>query len=128
MINQFAPYDLSQRLKTLGFSEGCFARYRRGKFQSNTLCRLIDYNTQPIVQGDISAPLIQQAFDFLDTLIDVDYYWKKLDSNPNLKGFWRITSEYDMISIRNAEVDKNTAKLKCLEVLIGITEDKINGK
>lgn len=64
MEDQFVPYELALKLKQLGFNASCLARYRRGKFQSNTLCRLIDYNSNPIVMGDISAPLWQQVFDW----------------------------------------------------------------
>lgn len=64
MENQFVPYELAVKLKELGFNEPCFARFRRGIFQLNVLGKPHKYNSNEVVEGDISAPLWQQAFDW----------------------------------------------------------------
>lgn len=65
MEKQFVPYELSVKLKELGFDESCFARFRKGQFQLNTLGKAIEHNSQQIVSGDVSAPLWQQVGSFL---------------------------------------------------------------
>ena len=83
MEDQFVPYELALELKKLGiddkgkfnpkvgFNEPCFARYRRGRFQLNTLGKPHRYNSDEIVKGDVSAPLWQQAFKFIQSKVDL---------------------------------------------------------
>lgn len=67
-LEKFVPYTHAVLLKVLGFNEPTFARYRRKTFQFQTLGKPYDYNSSPIVDGDISAPMWGDVLDwFLKT-------------------------------------------------------------
>lgn len=126
MENLFVPYELALNIKELGFNEGCLGRYRRQRFQSNTLCRLIDYNTTPVVPGDISAPLYQQAFDFFRVKYgihsSIEYLTREKETpygyfiDYELKGEHIIDDGCDFKKYEEA-------RLACLTKLIQIVND-----
>lgn len=59
--SQFTPYNLSLKLKELGFDEECFGFYNNA--DGNVWIKhLIPDDIKEIYTGDISAPLYQQAF------------------------------------------------------------------
>lgn len=65
MNKNFLSFELSKKLKELGFNELCFGKFiKKGKFQMSTLGGGFNYNDG--AYGNItSAPLFSQAFDFL---------------------------------------------------------------
>lgn len=113
MKNQFVPYELAVKLKELGFYETCFARHRKGKFEFQTLGKPYDYNSNPIVDGDISAPLWQQAFDWFREEGVISW----IDRNDNT---FRYNIEFSNGSILGLQgfVTYEEARLACLEKLI----------
>ena len=67
MKHLFLPYELALMLKEKGFDELCLGRYRDKQFQLYTVIKQHCYNSDPICNKDISAPLYQQVIDFLET-------------------------------------------------------------
>lgn len=64
MVKNFVPFELSVKLKELGFKEECFARW----FKVGEEKPIFLYNTVPSSEnGDIItiAPLWQQAYQYL---------------------------------------------------------------
>jgi len=113
MKNQFVPYELAVKLKELGFDDPCFARFRKGEFQLNTLGKAIEHNSQQIVIGDVSAPLWQQAFDWFREEGVISW----IDRNDNT---FRYNIEFSNGSILGLQgfVTYEEARLACLEKLI----------
>lgn len=87
MKNLFVPYDLSVRLKDIGFNEPCFAMWTQGlsefEWGSSMLPRIFSskftlndtqscgaYINNPDAAFGIAAPTYEQAFSFLIPLQD----------------------------------------------------------
>jgi len=69
MQREFVSYDIALKLKDLGFNETCFAIYENGKFLLRY--KAVNSRLKPKIklsrtaQLCITAPLYQQAFEFL---------------------------------------------------------------
>ena len=74
MKEQFVTFEIAAALRELGFDGECFARFRKGSFQLNTLGTPFKQNSKPAVQGDIAAPLWQQVFEFFRNVYRLDGY------------------------------------------------------
>lgn len=132
MKEQFVPYEISLKLKELGFNEECFAYYR-----NRELYRWIIYecqffrdqtywlNSNCEINENCGAPLWQQAFEWfrinhkLDSYCRVneesnDYYWRiiKLYEDHKIKTYSAFTYSYEL------------AKIECLKKLIEIISEK----
>lgn len=62
MENQFVTYKIAKKLKELGFSEKCFAKYLRGELVYNGINNLTF--GEPLSEIHL-APLWQQVIDWL---------------------------------------------------------------
>lgn len=128
MKEQFLPYEESLTLKKLGFKEDCLARHRKKQFQFYVAIGPYDYNTRPISETDISAPLYQQAFKwFRDTHklngqiayceygIKSENSWSFTLDNPTGEQFWEGKFK-----------SYEAAELSCIRKLIKIVKDDNN--
>jgi hypothetical protein len=142
MKNEFAPYELALRMKTLGFDEPCFGFYKLGNINIyyGTILQGQNHkfrnNTQLNFYGDlkekISAPTYSQAFR---------WFREKYDLYPSINIYndkWlcliksTVQSEievsgYIVATINNGHPTFETyeeAELACLEKLIEIVESK----
>lgn len=71
MKTQFVTYDQAIILKELGFDEPVVARYINKQFSMNSLGNWWKHNSNELgakAKSFTSAPLYQQALDFLNTL------------------------------------------------------------
>jgi hypothetical protein len=132
MEKEFILYEQALDLKKLGFDEEGFGRFRKGKFQLNTLGKPHKYNSNPIVPGDVVAPTYSQVFRwFRDNYnlfceINIDetmepkfaYTIKEYESTQFFEGFKEdILSEYLYYKYEEAE-------LECLKKLIEIVKNE----
>lgn len=93
MKSQFIPYEQALKLKELGFDEECFGLYNPifhlDFYSKNYNINLIT-DTKQIV---CSAPLWQQAFDWLCKKID--FYENNLSIDYSSNGWTLCIHEYD---------------------------------
>lgn len=71
--SQFVPYELSLKLKELGFDEPCLAFYTQNAYGS--FAQKLQYFVEPVdgINSDhvfVAAPLWQQAARFLNSISD----------------------------------------------------------
>src|SRR5690606_25333382 len=125
IYNQFVPYNLSVKLKELGFDEPCLHYFN--KQENNQLWQDLDsgYYRNSIVSegnllwgdtydnGNVSAPLWQQAFDWFRKEGVISW----IDRNDNT---FRYNIEFSNGSILGLQgfVTYEEARLACLEKLI----------
>ncbi len=140
IASQFVPYELSLKLKNIGFDEKCFGGYIRLSNEDFELAfykdRLINFNKESNIY--VSAPLWQQAFDWfrvkgINSWITYDYpfdmevigsykvsYYSEIDkSHGVLMNYSKDTSRYTGIKSFNTY---HEARQACLEKLIEIVE------
>lgn len=70
MEKQFVPYNLSLKLMELNFGENCMAYYFKGGKINNYFNKYYNNKKLPCTQPfqfDCTAPLWQQAFDWIFT-------------------------------------------------------------
>lgn len=142
MKEQFVPYELSLKLKELGFNEPCFATYRNEACTGSPFEYNLDYHTK--VQFDnnlcpknseyindwISAPTYQQAFDFFREKCNIQT-WISSKTNedgsvifiPHGRRIPDITKKGLIVDIIEYSTHKTyqDAVLTCLKKLIEIT-------
>ena len=129
MEKEFVSYDLSVKLKELGFNEPCLAYWDNHKLfiiDRNSERIQKNSNYKDIFEGIISAPLYQQAFRWFrekykgvyEIIRKEDYNclefmgWIYIDDKKiNINSYWRPLSYEE-------------AELACLEKLIEIIEQK----
>lgn len=115
MNKQFVPFELSVKLKELGFDEPCF-----GGWDNNR-----KWNYHPDSDIEVDAPLWQQAFDWFREKHGFDLLWKPMS-------FAGVTQYYD-IEIHHPKYvwDKppkvtgktyEEVRLACLKKLIELTK------
>lgn len=104
MENQFIPYELSLKIKELGFDEPCLAWYHPNMY--------LVYSITKDKDSIVNAPLWQQALDFLLVKLNRVYIHYHRDQsgriNHGVTGF--------ITSFSNKE--------ECLEKLIEIVKNK----
>ena len=83
MKHLFLPYELALMLKEKGFNEPCLGRYRDKKFQLYSVIKEHCYNSDPISNKDISAPLYQQVIDWFREKhnIMIEVHWQEGTQN-----------------------------------------------
>lgn len=86
MKHLFVPYELALILKEKGFDEPCLGRYRDKKFQLYSVIKEHCYNSDPISNKDISAPLYQQV---------IDWFYNKHRIFVEADGYIIDSGEYD---------------------------------
>jgi hypothetical protein len=115
MEKEFIPYEQALALKELGFDEPCFGYYVDGRFIKN----LLDISNKDcdLVDNQCSAPLYQQAFRWLLTLVNKD----KLFSNK-----WTISynEDYYSLFLGGCNMGVFEEELECLKKLIEIVKQK----
>lgn len=130
MEKQFAPYELSVKLKELGFNEECFGYYNaKGSIRYSGQIEPLGLDTEEM-SNDIlnskycSAPLWQQAFDFFRekgypswVYESSNRYWYKI-----VDKYWWHGNTYD-----DKVLTYESARLACLEKLIELTTPSIRG-
>ena len=126
MKNEFAPYELALRMKSLGFDEPCFGHYSNGELVYSS------HTNNNMQRFRYSAPLYQQAFR---------WFREKYDLYPSINIYndkWlcviksTVQSEievsgYIVATINNGHPTFETyeeAELECLKKLIDIIESK----
>jgi hypothetical protein len=111
MDNLFIPYELTVKLKELGFTKfESFKYYSNNKGVVNLCIARI---------GTLPAPLYQQAFDWFREVYNLDAtirkvdlkdrsYWsiKKIETEDKIKGYASFTTSYEK------------AKIECIKKLI----------
>lgn len=119
--DQFLPYDLALKLKDLGFDDLCLAGFLIA--DDGQFCLFGMDTSHPIIEFAVNdedflkTPLWQQAFSFMDKVLDLNY-------SVSEKGLWKVSDRYDRINISKKEIDINTARFKCLEQLLKIAETR----
>jgi hypothetical protein len=120
MKNEFAPYELALRMKSLGFDEPCFGHYSNGELVYSS------HTNNNMQRFRYSAPLYQQAFRWfrekynLICRVSVTSYGCTLDEQ---EFYCVITSKYGTASYEIFNTYEE-AELDCLEKLIEIVKSK----
>lgn len=116
MEEEFVPYELAVKLKELGFDKECFGGYIRlsnGDFElAFYKDRLINFNKESNIY--VSAPLWQQAFDFMLNLL------------PELQ-LLQDRKSFDVKYFSDSEVKYLVFKgdrINCLEAMIEFLQKK----
>lgn len=108
MEKQFCTYKVSAELKEVGFDEECIALYTTdnyggsvdkpalisvgGKWGSSVSCQSINYSDCRLEHNELTAPLWQQAFDWLFENHGVLIYPYL---SPDKELFWVMKSDYE---------------------------------
>lgn len=146
MENLFIPYNLSLKLKELGFDEKCFTTFtpsHLGNYLANPFNRDLKelkelqmsftlhhlpnstwINNRDCFNDAISAPLWEQAFEWFDSKFELSSH-TDLKSKNNLGNnyYYKIVNHSDIIDdsttiiVENFET-KLEAKIACLKHLI----------
>lgn len=66
MEEQFVPYELSVKLKILGFDDECFAHYENSNFKMYRIDKFGEVVQNMDGIEIVKAPLWQQAFDWFE--------------------------------------------------------------
>jgi hypothetical protein len=121
MTQEFVPFELAVKLKTLGFNEPCLAGY-------STSSENLEYYSRPLITKDsftVDVPLYQQAFRWfrekykLSVLIHdcLDDYIGEIVE-------WTIAEDKVIHEVYNRIDTYEETELACLEKLIEIVENK----
>jgi hypothetical protein len=123
MEKEFVSYDLSVKLKELGFNEPCLAYWDNHKLfiiDRNSERIQKNSNYKDIFEGIISAPLFQQAFRWFREIKEVEYQITYVGAKGRYNAFVE-----DYFYDNNGDLKEFTykeAELACLEKLIEIIE------
>ena len=117
--SQFVPYDLSLKLKELGFNEECFGFYddKYNKDNGLYLNSILNADGRYIYT---KAPLWQQAFNFIREKYDIQCWLH--DGGMIGKTFIKITGyKHDKFYFSSSEpMEYEKAQQECLKELIKI--------
>jgi hypothetical protein len=133
---EFVPYNLSVKLKELGFNEPCFGFYQKEYVETiptmvddDEQYRLTGYRTcknSEIPEHYISAPTFSQAFRwFRENKLADGSVCRHGKADGSYSYRWDIVYEYGVYEERHFKQDYKTheeAELVCLEKLIEITK------
>jgi hypothetical protein len=136
MEKEFVPYDLSLRMKALGYDEPCFGFYCEGRFH------LLYPNSYKDIPEDfyreVDAPTFSQAFRWFREKHNLDgetCRYNLTHSEAKILGLNKKEVPHFYIVIINGEdfpeldkmvyyASKEEAELACLKELIEIVEQK----
>jgi hypothetical protein len=133
MEKEFVPYDLSLRMKQLGFDEPCFGWYLPEIVDKGNAASVIlgSYLTKwNKFEDRLSAPLYQQAFRWFREEHNLFILMQVGQHNGEYQTFYFNVIEYGVNkykSLFRSETSKYTheeAQLACLRKLIEIVEEK----
>ena len=141
MNDQFIPYELALQLKGLGYNEislFCYdIAYEGNPSLSHCPHLLLNNQLEGFENEPISAPLWQQAFDWLDKEFGLFVSFGKIDNTRNFYYDFMIIdsknrdyNDEDLIDSASRILDKgkyNTyeeARLECLKKLIEIITEQ----
>ena len=124
MEKEFIPYEQALALKELGFDEKCLGWYLPEIVDKGNIASVIlgSYMTKWNKFGDrLSAPLYQQAFRWLLTLVNKDKHF----SNK-----WTISynEDYYSLFLGGCNMGVFEEELECLKKLIKIVKKYRYGK
>ena len=131
---EFVPYELSLRLKELGFDEPCLTWWHKKEFVYPYWEREFGYNYESGITKDcVLSPLFQQTFRWFREKYDL---WQCIQKYPTSENPNRCYYELKGDNI-NADKDESPnsymsgwfdsyeeAELSCLEKLIELVEQK----
>lgn len=121
MIKEFVPYELSLKLKNIGFDEECFGMFTEDKDFPHLVYGdgLYSKITMHFLKEECLAPLYSQAFDWcLDKLKLVESYAIIIDSDS----YSLVIMDYYHNDIKENLTQLST-KEECLEKLIELVEN-----
>jgi hypothetical protein len=118
----FVTYDIARLLRGLGFDYPCIARFSFKQFQMNSLGNWYDHNSGIIHIHYTSAPLWQQAIDFMEEKYNIhislfpSYSSSKYKENGNgITGYFAKTFDWKNGESENFKYD---SKKKAMEGII----------
>jgi hypothetical protein len=128
-MNEFANYEISLRMKKLGFDEPCLAVYRGGSLYGSgtSVSRYYDEGHWELEKnsnygGDIeqwvSAPTWQSAFAWFRNKYGVHIYPTKFDENK----WWVSWGSWTSSVFDSFE----EAQISCLKKLLEISEETLD--
>lgn len=135
MEKEFVPYDLSLRMKSIGFDEGCFGYYESGdrnlviNFNNFPLSKeqkkrsglyLINNSNSSLPQWAVSAPTWQQAFRWFREYHNL---FGHIEVEGDNSFYWHIRNPEQFISSQKSD-SYGESELHCLGELIEIGEQK----
>jgi hypothetical protein len=132
MEKEFLTYNLSLRMKQLGFDEPCFGEWQNLKIGKNLVVdeedRIYDVS---VLSADIKAPLYQQAFrwfrekyGYLHHITYFDPVKAQIPGKADYQGLVLFPHQ-DVYKLAKISYDTyEEAELACLEKLIEIAELK----
>jgi hypothetical protein len=129
--DKFVPYDLSLRLKNLGFDEPCFATYFTiGAWQIDCTEGALNLNNNKPTEYSILAPLWQDAFDWLDekfNMYPLIYTIYPTKDNPNKFYTYGITTLNDELLVDANEIFGDLLE-QCYQNIQGnyVNQEKLN--
>jgi hypothetical protein len=117
MEKEFIPYEQALALKELGFDEKCFNYYGKNNKLPKQLDCMLGLRHHSINKEFVLAPLYQQAFRWLLTLVNKD----KLFSNK-----WTISynEDYYSLFLGGCNMGVFEEELECFKKLIEIVKQK----
>lgn len=125
MKEQFVTYEIALKLKELGFNEPCIAYYvvNKDKFIYN-INKVLNYSTGKgnfLGEKCYSAPLWQQATDFVFKKLEFYYPTLYLELYSDYSGYWLARRDIYQGSVlcEKLEVEFNDKKdmiLKAIEL------------
>ena len=118
MEKEFVPYELSVKLKALGFDEPCFGLYAP---PSKTV--FLHHYGLLSAKEQILAPLYQQAFRWFREKYGMYSHIKTSGKISVLEFTWVSNGKYGFFS-KNGFETYEEAELACLDKLIEIVETK----
>lgn len=142
MKKQFIPYELALKLKELGFNEACFYYFNKSK--NNQLWQDIEggYYRNSVISvgnllwgetfdnGNISAPLWQQAFEFFREKYNLDSYVRQITKNNfKFEINYIFQNDSDEENLKQKHYEDNDcisildANIKCVKKLIEIIKN-----
>jgi hypothetical protein len=114
MKKEFVLYNLSLRMKQLGFDEPCLSGY-------STSSENLEHYSRPLVTKDsftVDAPTYSQAFRWFREKYDL---FGHIEVESNNSFYWHIRNPEQFISSQKSNTYEE-AELACIMALINIVE------
>jgi len=117
--NQFFPYEISKKLKELGFNESCLAKYTKGELFWHPISGSTIENS--FLSRSVAAPLWQQCLDYLRTekgiYIYINPFNEVLNHRKAILFKWAILNHSVAKEFSTFEVAREQSILKALELI-----------
>ena len=125
MEKEFVPYELSVKLKSLGFDEPCMSVYYGDveDIQFTLNVRETQYYAQKGYKDGVLAPTFSQAFRWFREKYGMYSHIKTSGKISVLEFTWVSNGKYGFFS-KNGFETYEEAELACLDKLIEIVETK----